>query len=180
MALALAASKSKFYQAKKGFECAGLGCRGCWRGSSSGLGSGWGSGSGSSSRRKRGKMLQSRVSSSSSCRLPSRTPKSCSCWRRLLLGSCLHACYAYLLTTKYMNIYVYIDLYACYCCCYCLGSFSSWHSCKGGGLASTTMSASASYWQPWQPLPLPSAMPFVRLSLFPLCTLLLFAVFRVD
>lgn len=143
MALALAASKSKFYQAKKGFELLpwllagfkfGLGFR---------LGFGF-DGNG-------GKMLQSRVSSSYvSCCLPSRTQKSFSCWRRLLLGSCLHACYAYLLTNKYINIYVYIDLYACYCCCSRLGSFSSWHSGKGGGLASTAMSASASYWQPWQ------------------------------
>lgn len=171
--------KEQILSGQKGVWVAALGCRGCWRGSSSGSGSG----SGSGSRQKRGKMLQSRVSSSSSCRLPSRTPKSFSCWRRLLLGSCLHACYAYLLTTKYMNIYVYIDLYACYCFCSCLGSFSSWHSCKGGGLASTAMSASASYWQPWQSIccPFPSLLPcLVRLSLFPLCTLLLFAVFRVD
>lgn len=67
-------------------------------------------------------------------------------------------------------------------------AFSSWHSGKGGGLASTAMSASASYWQPWQRIcccqSLPS-FPFLTappcsLAHFPLCTQLLFAVFRVD
>lgn len=144
----------------------------------------------------RGKWLQSRVSSSFSSLFPPHR-NLLAAWRRLLLGSCLHACYAYLLTNKYMNIYVYIDLYACYCCCSgsvcCLlppaaGCPASWHSRKGGGLASAAMSAAARYWQPWQriccrvtpALVIPTRAPSVHPSLSPSARCCCLLLLRVD